>query len=401
MTSVPKITLGPTGFIAPAEADILAGAQTDISAAFGGGLNMSAKTPQGQLAVTWAAATGDKNDEVLATVNGFDPALSSGRMQDAIGRIYFIERIPAAPTVVVATCTGRADVVIPVGALAKASDGNLYACVSAVTIPGGGSVQATFQCARTGPIACPAGSLTTITQAIDGWDTITNAADGTLGNNVETAAAFEARRQQSVAINANGIVPAIQGKVLAVANVLDAYTVENPVGSPQVIGGVTVGANSIFVSVTGGSDADVAAAIWSKKAPGCAYTGTTTVTVEDSNSGYVDPLPSYTVKFTRTTELPIKIAVSVKNSASVPSDYIAQVQAALINAFAGGDGGPRARIGALLLALRYFSPIAALGAWAQVVSIQIGTVTANANEVQVNIDQQPSLSTSDISVSLV
>ena len=37
MTSVPPPTFGPKGFIAPSEADILAGVQADINAAFGGG----------------------------------------------------------------------------------------------------------------------------------------------------------------------------------------------------------------------------------------------------------------------------------------------------------------------------------------------------------------------------
>ncbi len=56
-------------------------------------------------------------------------------MQDAIARIYFLERNPAEPTTVQALCTGLAGVEIPVGALAVAEDGNQYICTQAGTIP--------------------------------------------------------------------------------------------------------------------------------------------------------------------------------------------------------------------------------------------------------------------------
>jgi hypothetical protein len=36
-TNVPGITFGPTGFVAPAEQDVLTGVQADIDQAFGGG----------------------------------------------------------------------------------------------------------------------------------------------------------------------------------------------------------------------------------------------------------------------------------------------------------------------------------------------------------------------------
>ena len=59
-------------------------------------------------------------------------------------------------------------------------------------------------------------------------------------------------------------------------------------------------------------------------------------------------------------------------------DATQQVRAALIGAFAGEDGGPRARIGAELLASRYYDPVQALGPWARIVSLRIGASTAPA-----------------------
>jgi hypothetical protein len=224
-----------------------------------------------------------------------------------------------------------------------------------------------------GPIACPANTATTIYQTIPGWDTATNPTDGVLGKDTESRSAFEARRAASVALNSVGSLPSIRAAVLSVPNVLDAYVTENDEATNQTIGGYTLDPTSLYVAVVGGVAEDVARAIWKKKAPGCAYNGNTTVTIEDDNSGYTPPYPSYTVKFETPTPLQILFAVNLVNSALVPSDAADQVQAAIINAFSGGDGGPRAQIGSTIYASRFYSAVAALGPWAQIVSILIGS----------------------------
>ncbi|MFA6903327.1 MAG: hypothetical protein WC236_09615, partial [Gallionellaceae bacterium] len=251
------------------------------------------------------------------------------------------------------------------------------------------------------PIACPATTLSQIYRAIPGWDSINNAADGVLGQDVESRSAFETRRQQSVAANSQGMLASVLGSVLNVAGVSDAYVTENNTSSPITITGVTLVANSIYVCVQGGVDLDVATAILKKKMPGCNYNGTTTVSVTDANPLYNPNFPTYSVKFQRPTPLAIKFAVSIANSASVPADAGAQIQNAIISAFSGGDGGPRARIGSTLFASRYYSTIAVLGSWAQIISVQIGTVTADQNQIVVPINEIPTIAASDIVVTIV
>jgi hypothetical protein len=183
---------------------------------------------------------------------------------------------------------------------------------------------------------------------------------------------------------------------------LDAYVTENPTAAPVTIGGVVIAARSLFVSVIGGALADIALAIWRKKAPGCGYTGTTTVTVEDDNSGYSIPYPIYDVTFTVPAALPIKFLVTLATSVSVPADAEALIQAAIISAFAGNDGGPRAKIGTTVYASRFYSTVAMLGPWAQIISIKVGTGggTPALDDVVVHIDQVPSTAAPDISVVL-
>jgi len=401
-TNVPSPSFTPQGVSSPTEAAILAGLWADFQAAFGGSLNPSDATPQGQLVTALAAMLGANNDLFLKYVNQVDPAYSEGRMQDAIARIYFLTRIIATPTLVTCTCSGATGTLIPAGSLAQAVDGNIYQSLSDATIGAGGTASVLFAAIETGPIPCPAGTLSTIYRVVSGWDSITNASDGTLGRDEETRTEFENRRAQSVALNATGILPAVRGAVLAVEGVNDAYVTENATASSATIGGVSVAARSLYVSVYGGADADIARAIWTRKPPGCAYNGDTTVTVKDDSSGYSLPYPSYSVTFKRAVALPIYFSVQLANNGLVPADAVTQVRNAIVAAFNGDDGGPRSRIGATVYALRFAGAVAALGPWAQVVSITVGTTSSPTDpDVVVNIDKMPTLDPAHIAVSLV
>lgn len=388
-TNVPLPSFGDEGFTSPEETAIRDGVFADINTAFGGNLNPSPSTPQGQLATSFAAVIGAFNDLFVDFTNQVDPAYASGRMQDAIGRIYFLSREGATPTVVTARCYGATGVTITVGALAKATDGTIYQALTSATIPVAGYVDVQFGALTPGPIACPAGSLNMIYRTIPGWDSVENLTDGIPGQEQESTADYEERRALSVAGNAVGILPAVRGAVLGVSGVVDAYVTENNTGSDVVIGSQTVLAHSLYVAVEGGTDEDVALAIWSKKPPGCAYSGSTTVTVEDDNSGYVTP-PTYSVKFQRAAALAINVVVQIANRPDVPSDVAAQVQAAVAAKFPDV-----AKIGQTVFATEFVCQIGALGDWARIAAITVNGVAS----VAAGINQFPTLGT--VTVSLV
>lgn len=376
--TVPQPSFGPNGFVVPAEADILVAVKAEINAAFDNELNMADETPQGQLAVSQTAAIGNANDAFAFLAQQFDPAYNSGRYQDAIARIYFLPRIPARATVATVSCAGLSGVVIPAGALVLNSDGNQYAAVDGGTIPDAGTIDLQFQCNVPGPIPCPAGTLTTIYQSVNGWDSAINNADGVIGRDEETPPEFERRRALSVAQNSQGSLPSVLGAVLSVPGVLDAFVTENVNQTPQSIKGFTLNPNSIYVAAVGGTDADVAHAMWTKKSPGCGYNGNTTVVVEDTSPVYNPPYPSYTVKFERPVSITIIFAVTLVNNQSVPANAVTLIQNAIVAAFAGEDGGPRATIGSNLFASRFYGAVAALGSWAQIFNIKIGGSNAPA-----------------------
>jgi len=369
-TSVPPIDFTDRGFVAPSEPAIVTGLDADYNAAFGGDLDTDPSTPAGQLIASTAAMLGDNYDQQTALFNGVDPAYASGRMQDAIARIYFLERNPAQSTVIQVDCVGGVGVIIPVGATVTDQSGTLYICNGAGVIPDTGTITLPFASQIQAPFPVP--DSVSIYQTIPGWNTAT-ITSGVVGNLAESRAAFEARREATVAANGAGFLPAIGGAVAKVPGVIDYYATENPTGSPVTIGGVSVAAHSLYVAVAGGAEADVAYAIWTKKNPGCGYTGNTTVTVEDTNSGYSPPFPSYEVTFQIPDAVSICFLVTLTDSPSVPSTAATQIQVAILAAFNGQDDGTRARIGSTIYASRYYAAVTLLGAWAQVISILVGS----------------------------
>ena len=204
----------PEGVVLPTDAAILAGEQSDINNAFGGGVNPSLSTPQGQIASSNSAIISDKNSAIAYVVNQIDPQYSEGRFQDAIGRFYFMTRNAASSTVVIATIGGIPGSYIPAGVLALDTSQNVYQLLGSVNIGMDGTVPAEFANVATGPIPCPVGALTQLYQTVPGWDTVTNASAGILGSDVESSQAFELRRQNSVALNSHGTTDAIFANVL-------------------------------------------------------------------------------------------------------------------------------------------------------------------------------------------
>ncbi len=392
-TSVPSIQFTPTGLVVPDESADLAGMQADLNAAFGGKLNFGTTTqpggapPQVQLAASFAAIKADADGVIAELIDQVDPDNATGFMQDAIARIYFLNRNPGLPTAVQLFLVGALGTVIPVGAQAQDTSGNIYVCTQAGTIGASGNITLSFANIVNGPIPCPANTVTKIYLAITGWNTVNNPAPGIPGTNVESPADFEFRRQNSVAANGHGSLPSIYGAVFKVAGVIDLFAVENPTGAPQsgelgANGSIpnstnyTLVPHSFYIGVVGGAAQDIGNAISSKKNEGSDMNGNTTVVVLDT-SAYSFPFPSYPITFNRPTATAYNFIVNIVSSSSLPSTIVQDVTAAIAAQFNGTNGGTRARIGSLLLAAAYYGPVATCegpSVPVQVLSIFIGSV---------------------------
>lgn len=402
-TNVPPVEFTPTGLDVPQESAVLNGVLDDFDDAFGGNLNKSLETPQGQLASSMAAIISDANAFWAWLVNQIDPDTAAGFMQDAIARIYFLDRSPGAPTAVQCDCVGAAGTIIPLGAQAQDTSGNRYVCMQEGTIGVSGTASLPFANVLDGPIPCPPNTLTIIYAAIPGWDTINNPLAGVLGRDVETRAEFEFRRRNSVALNARGSLPSIYSAVFDVEDVLDVYAYENVTSGTIQVGATLyeMVPHSLYIAAVGGSSEEIAQAIWRKKDVGCDYNGDTTVIVED-DSGYQPPRPQYAVKFERPDALAFFFQVNIADSPQVPDNIEELVRLAIVAAFTGADGGERVRIGSLVAASRFVGPVQRINDALIILSIKIGvTDPAALDSYLVGIDQAPTIDPANIAVTVV
>ena len=362
-------------------------------------LNTSGTTPQGQLALSIADIINNKNIDILKMCNNFDIDKSTGIFLDALCVLFGITRKQAQPTIVNCVCTGIPGTIIygineenP----SKAQDlsGNTYICSSTTTIPAGGSVTVQFQNEVGGAISCAANTLTTIITTTPGWDTINNPADGVIGDNTETDAELRKRFKELVENNASGTINSLKTAVLAVDGVLDCVGAENPTGSAITVGGYTINANTYALSVLGGTNSDIAAAMWAKHSM-ASQTGNTTITYTDSETGV-----SYNFSIVRPTELSYYFKVTLANQLSLPADIEDLVKEAIHNDFYDN----RVRINSTTYASRFYNAINSVYPSIEIVSVEMaskpagGSLSAYGNSVTCDFDEYPSLDTANITV---
>ena len=297
-TAVPDVTITENGLLVPDVSDILAGRLTDMTTALGGGASQSLSSPQGQIAQSDTEIIAQTDDKLLCLFNQINPDYSTGRFQDGIGRIYFMERISAQGTVVTAQCIGKVNTVIPAGSSAIDTNGYIYQSIDEAVIPASGTIDVQFVNTTTGPISCAAGALNQIYRAVSGWDSITNASPGVVGIDVESRIAFETRRKQSVARNSRNQDASTLSKLLETSGVLDAYVWSNRTAATVNKGTTSfpVLAHSIFICVYGGADEDVSESIFQTYNPGANMNGSTHFTVYD-NVNYLPPYPEYDMQW--------------------------------------------------------------------------------------------------------
>ena len=366
-------------------------------------LNTNPETPQGQIIDSQVATVNQKDSEVLYLAQQFDPRTAEGRFQDALAEIYFIKRKSAINSYALCTLNGRAGTQISAGALIQSEiDGTQWSLDQDVTIPAEETITAQFTCLTAGAISASAGTLTKIVTTVTGWDAVTNAT-ATVGSLEESQSAFEQRRRESVALNARSTVNAVYANVAQCDGVIAVYAVDNKKNIAETIDNYSLTPHSIFVSVIGGENADIAKAIYDNLSAGCDYNGNTSVDITNEYSGAVE-----TVKFYRPTQFDIYVKVQIQNNASLPDDYENIIKQAVYNNFYGLDdlkinNEPllRLKMNDDLYSSRFTPSILNVGI-ANVLTVQLSLDgTTWVNNVHIPITANPTLDQSNITIEVV
>jgi hypothetical protein len=185
--------------------------------------------------------------------------------------------------------------------------------------------------------------------------------------------------------------------------VIAVYAVDNKKNISETIDSYTLTPHSIFVSVIGGENADIAKAIYDNLSAGCDYNGNTSVDITNEYSGAVE-----TVKFYRPAQFDIYVKVSIQNNASLPDDYENIIKQAVYNNFYGLDdlkinNEPllRLKMNDDLYSSRFTPSILNAGI-ANVLTVQLSLDGSTwVNNVHIPITADPTLDQNNITIEVV
>ena len=389
-----------TGVIVPDTATLQDQVVAEFREAFGADLVTTADTPQGVL-ITMETLARDavvRNNAALA--NQINPDLAGGVFLDALWALTGGARVKATRSLVTGVAlTGQPGAVIPAGSQARVgASGPLFELTGAVTLDAGGAGTGTFQSVDFGPVAAAAGALDTIAGGVLGWETVTNPDPALPGKASESDIASRRRRRNTLALQSVALPEAIVSGLYDVEGVRSVKLVENPTASSVTVDAVVIAAHSIYVAVSGGTDAAVAAELLARKSLGCGWVGTTTVNVTEPTSGQV-----YPVKFQRPDPVDIYAKVTVKQGTEI-ADPVALVRAAIV-AYAAGEvaGEDGFMIGGTVTPWELAGAvnIAAPGLFVLGVQIGLDPGTLGTSNLPMTIKQMPQIFDGSIVVEVV
>jgi hypothetical protein len=172
-----------------------------------------------------------------------------------------------------------------------------------------------------GSITVPVNSLNKIKTLVPGWISINNDAAGVTGRDNETDYDLRERRKISLSLPGRGTLESLRAKILNLKEVTAVLVEENI--TDQTIGILTP--HSFLITVNGGSDEDIAEAIWMYKPIGIACVGEVAVTITDlSNNQQV-------VKFNKARKIYAFIDISLTTNSTFTVASIDTIKSEIIN----------------------------------------------------------------------
>lgn len=297
-----------SGVIVPDTDAVKAEVQEEYKTALGNDLILTDSTPQGRLIDTETTARQNLLRTAALMANVINPNVSFGVFLDAICALTGCVRRAASKTRVTATLGGTPNTVVPANVLAETTDGKEFYLENEVTLDINGQGTGVFLSVEDGAIQCVAGSLTRVKTTVLGWETVTNANDGVLGASTESDRDLKVRRLETL-YQGRSFLGDISARLANVPNVQSWVIRQNYKPNAANINGVAIKPYSVYVCAYGGSDEDIAMALYMSVPAGCDYTGNTDVTVTDP---WVQQ--DYVVSFERPAEVAIDVKVYIRVS---------------------------------------------------------------------------------------
>lgn len=278
---------------------------------YGPNINVGPNSPDGQTINIFAQIVADALDLIAQVNAGMDPDQALGRVLDMRCAINGVTRRGATYTQQMIEVTASQALSLdgldtsPTSPFTASDDaGNQFQLVAAYAFIGAGTQSLLFQAATLGAIQTTANTIINIVTVLLGVTSVNNAAAAlSVGQEEETDSALRVRRANSVSLPSQGYLQGLLGALLDTDGVAQAIVLENVTNATDANG---VPAHSIWAIVLGGTDADVAHAIYVKRNAGCGMKGAVSVSVPA-----IDGSPNVSIKFDRPTNENLWIELTV------------------------------------------------------------------------------------------
>lgn len=392
---IPTVKVTPQGFTAPTREEITAGLWAMFRDAFGANLTQDARTPQGQLVTSLTAILRDKDAQLIELGNNFDPRYSSGKFQEALGAIYFLDRKEAVSSVVQLSFIGAVGASVPLNQEVKDDNGNSWVTTQNGTIGSTGSLSLWAKAVIPGPTPAAIDTITQIINAPDGIDRVSNPTPAVAGSLEESRVDYEIRRSESVAANGKNTNANVLGAINALPGVIDVYVIDNPLGTPVTVGvtNYPMPQHSLLASVVGGDDMQIAEQVLIKGGTGCTFVGNTEVTYLDESLGYNNP-PVYKIRFERPAIVPVYFRVQVADMNNITAQSALDAKNSIVDQTRSGVN--KFRINSRVIASSY---LCGLNRGLEIIDIDISTDgTTWQKSIIFGADQFPVAQIEDITI---
>lgn len=259
-----------TGVIVVDTSEIKSDLQATYRSAFGESLQLGDETPQGVLISGQTAERTAAVNAVANVANQINPNLAGGVYLDAIMALTGLTRAVATASTFATdpTVTGVAGTLIPTGSRAQNSSGDLFETTTDVTLTGTDTVP--FISIELGAIPCTIGDLSIVSNIV-GWETVNNTVAATVGTPAASDVLSRTTRNNALALQGTGSRESIISSVTAVENVFSVVARDNSQPTTQIVDGVSLDPNSVWVCVSGGDSTTIAERLNTAKNIGCQW----------------------------------------------------------------------------------------------------------------------------------
>lgn len=281
-------TLDSTGLTIEPKLQIVADLVAALKAIYGVDINVDSNSPDGQLINIFAQADADLLELLQDAYNSCAVLTSYGVRLDQLVALNGLQRKQGTYTSAQVSVTATQALTLPgldqalVTPFTVADNaGNQFQLVTSHSFGSAGSSTLTFRAVDIGEVQTAANTITNIITSTLGISSVNNPSvtSDIIGVDEESDAQLKIRHDRSLDLAATGPADSVEAALHNIADVVDAYVVENNTGAP--VSGIP--AHSIWVIVNGGTSAEIAGAIYAKKSPGCGMLGSVSQAVLRQN----------------------------------------------------------------------------------------------------------------------